>query len=354
MLIRKSGEITWRAPAVTAYEDEAAIQALLAQSPELMPGSEGQRFAVATEVGVEAGYADIIAVTPNGDITLIECKLRKNPEIRRHVVGQILAYAATIWQLDYAAFDGVFTARAGQPLANAVAAVAEEPWNVEHFRAAVSDNLETGRFRLVIAVDDITDELRGVVRFLNSHTTADLKILALELRYVEDSGVQILFPTIYGEESASANPSSPKQAWDEERFFTAMNVAMNTIGIDATRRLYDFAIARGATMRWGGSSYPSVSANIVINGRQVGVFNLSQWDNAGAKIYMYFDSLVGKVSSESLAMLARDLREVPGMDKAMLGLEAAGYKKEPWILLKNLSFDAVEQLEVAFARLLTA
>lgn len=124
MLIRGPDDTAWRAPAVTAYEDEAAIQALLAQSPELMPGATGKRFAVAREVALDAGYVDLLGINPDGDITLIECKLKANPEIRRHVVGQILAYAATLWEMDYADLDAAFTARAGASLSAAVDAVA--------------------------------------------------------------------------------------------------------------------------------------------------------------------------------------------------------------------------------------
>src|SRR4051794_35475938 len=101
MLIRPLGSGTWRSPDVTRYPDEDAIQALLAQSPELVPGIGSTRLAVAREVSLSAGYVDLVVVAPDGAITLVECKLKANPEIRRHVIGQILAYAATLWELSY-------------------------------------------------------------------------------------------------------------------------------------------------------------------------------------------------------------------------------------------------------------
>src|SRR4051812_39095814 len=99
MLIRKAGTPAWRSPDVTAYADEASIQALLAQAPDLVPGVGKAGMAVAREVALAAGYVDLLGVAPDGTITLVECKLKANPEIRRHVVGQILAYAATLWEL---------------------------------------------------------------------------------------------------------------------------------------------------------------------------------------------------------------------------------------------------------------
>jgi hypothetical protein len=41
LLVRKRGEAGWRAPKQTAYAEKVALQALIEQSPELLPGSNG-------------------------------------------------------------------------------------------------------------------------------------------------------------------------------------------------------------------------------------------------------------------------------------------------------------------------
>ena len=139
-------------------------------------------MAVVSELSVpEAGYVDVVGVDADGAITLVECKLRANPDVRRHVVGQVFAYAAGLWGLDYDAFDGAFASRAGMPLARRMAELAPEGWDEKAFRTSVAANLAAGRFRLVIAVDQITDELSRIVRYLNEHTTPEVQILALEL-----------------------------------------------------------------------------------------------------------------------------------------------------------------------------
>ena len=71
-----------------------------------------------------------------------------------------------------------------------------------------------GPFRLVIAVDEITDELKRTVLYINRHTVAEIRLLALELRYAEHEGVEILLPEVYGEESAIEVPRARSQ-WDE-------------------------------------------------------------------------------------------------------------------------------------------
>ena len=88
------------------YLDEAELQALLANDPQFIPGCDGA--VVAREVTVPGvGAIDLVAVTDDGTITLVECKLAKNPEIRRAVVGQIMAYASGLAGLTFDRFDAV-------------------------------------------------------------------------------------------------------------------------------------------------------------------------------------------------------------------------------------------------------
>jgi hypothetical protein len=47
MLIRHSGG-GWESPAVTSYDDEAALETLLLESPDLLPGGDGAPLAVVT------------------------------------------------------------------------------------------------------------------------------------------------------------------------------------------------------------------------------------------------------------------------------------------------------------------
>ena len=120
VLIRRSGEEKWRAPKVTSYTDEAALQALVAESPDLLGSSES--LAVITEMTVPGvGSVDLVAVGASGRMTLVECKLRANPEMRRHVIGHVFAYTAGIWSVSHGEFDRLFTARAGRSLTAAVA-----------------------------------------------------------------------------------------------------------------------------------------------------------------------------------------------------------------------------------------
>src|SRR5919108_1847957 len=178
LLIRRS-DGTWAEPEITGHKSEDALQELLAGSPDLLPGSEtGLPMAVARELHVASGEIDVIGVDVEGEITLCECKLATNPGARREVVGQLLEYAGALQGLEFADFSERFAARAGKRFSEAVEQIAGADFDAVAFEAQVAENLRRGRFRLVFAVDAITDSLKGTVTYLNSHL--DASVLALE------------------------------------------------------------------------------------------------------------------------------------------------------------------------------
>jgi hypothetical protein len=134
------------APGVTSYTDEQALQSLIQRSPNLAAGSDDLPMVVATEVQIPSvGSADLVAVNTSGEVTLVECKLHANTEIRRHVVGQLFAYAAGPWQLSYEEFDETFSARAGGPIADLLAGTGVEASD-EEIQAIATQRFDNAPF----------------------------------------------------------------------------------------------------------------------------------------------------------------------------------------------------------------
>ena len=188
-----------------------------------------------------------MAVDPDAQITLVECKLRANPEIRRHVIGQLLAYASGIWRMTYEDFDRAF----GHGLDSVAGLVSKAlpqgaDWDEPSFRAEVARRLENGQFRLVIAVDSITDELKRVVEYANAITRPGVDVLALELRYVADRDIEILIPSTYGLELAASKPQQPQAeyGWDD---YAALGIPPDriTIGRALVERLEQAVVDLG-------------------------------------------------------------------------------------------------------------
>ena len=242
MLIRRVGEGSWHTPQTTACTNEAELRDLLAETPWLLPGIDERPTAAATEMPISGtGKADVVIVEASGEITVVECKLRANPEIRRQVVGQLLAYASVISQMSFVDFDGAFRrSESNRPLSDAL--VPGNDLDEQEFRAAVDENLRSGRMRLIIAVDEITDELKRIVSYLNYHTTTNLEFLALEMRRAVDEGVEVLLPAIYGEESArDRERTDPRgQRLDRETLLASIREQSESAG-DAAAGILDWA-----------------------------------------------------------------------------------------------------------------
>ena len=70
LLIRREGEGDWHEPATTVYGNEQDLQDMLEDSPGLIPGL-AEPAAVAAEVYLRgAGYADLLLVEGDGEMTI--------------------------------------------------------------------------------------------------------------------------------------------------------------------------------------------------------------------------------------------------------------------------------------------
>jgi len=205
VLVRSDGG-PWTSPARHGFGLEQELEALIHAFPEVLPGVSPAALAVDQFVVPSGGSVDLVVLEADASITVVECKLAKNAEVRRAVVGQILSYAASIAKLDADDFLARFDTRLGR---SAVAALAPEvgsgeteDWDEARFRIDLARTLADGAFRLVIAVDRITEELRSIVEYLNTRTDGSVEVLALELDLVAQDGVEVLIPRVHGLESA--------------------------------------------------------------------------------------------------------------------------------------------------------
>ena len=86
--------------------DELSIQDIIFQHPNCLPISEIEEsynpvIPVCKELMTTVGPLDILMVSPNGELTIIETKLWRNPEARRIVVAQVLDYAKELSSWNY-------------------------------------------------------------------------------------------------------------------------------------------------------------------------------------------------------------------------------------------------------------
>ena len=337
ILIRK-GDEPWREPAVQAYRDEGGLQDILTESPQLIPGVGP--IAVVAEFYVPGiGNADLVGVEPSGEITIVECKLITNPDIRRTVVGQILAYASGLWQMTAEEFSELFARRASRPLIEALTDIASEAgidFNPDEFGRSLSANLSAARFRLCIAVDEITDELKGIVELVNTQTRAGFELFLLELGFVADGELSILVPQAYGLESAQIKKTSGdrSQQWTIPEVFDALGELSSPEGVEAVRKLMDWAELHGATYWHGRGQYPTVGVYLHVNGVNRSIFAVYA-DPSGPtapRISLSFGAFsrdIDAATIESFAASLEQTEELRRTAKAARDAEFGGYPNIP-------------------------
>lgn len=267
----KGVEGSWREPAVTSYVNERELQDLVVQSPELLTG---QALATVDEFWIpEVGSVDIVGVAADGAINIVECKLRANPEIRREVIGQLLAYSGGLWQMPYEQFAATWSARAGKSVTDQVRQTTGSEDDDETIRRRISASLDSGSFTLVIAVDDITPELKRIIEYLNAATKDDVKVLGLELQYVKDRETEILIPRSYGEGLKKASGTSSTDKWTKDRFAEAV-AALDQDQRDVVERLMTHGAEFGSHPWWGVGQVPGMSWYYTVGAVKLSLFQI--------------------------------------------------------------------------------
>lgn len=155
--------------------DEDWLQQLLWRNPGLLPiGEIDPAFAPAIplcrELPTDAGPIDLAYVSESGRLTLVECKLWKNPEARREVVAQILDYAKELNRWSYEDLSAaVLRARRSDPGRGALFELVHphtDSVDEVDFVDSVTRNLVDGRFLLLVVGDGIKEGVERITEHL--------------------------------------------------------------------------------------------------------------------------------------------------------------------------------------------
>jgi hypothetical protein len=183
---------------------ETYIQALVHEHPACLPIAEidamfSAPVPICTELNTPAGAIDNFMVTPSGLPVLVECKLWRNPEGRREVVGQILDYAKELSRWSSPDLQREVSRRLkrnGNPLLEMVRAVDCDVDEVQ-FNDALTANLRRGRFLLLIVGDGIREGVEAIAEYLHVHAGLHFSLGLVELPiYVMPNGDRLVAPRV--------------------------------------------------------------------------------------------------------------------------------------------------------------
>jgi len=172
----------------TASFDENWLQEFVYENPVAIPIEEiepafGPLLPLCRELPTDAGRVDLAFINPLGLITLVECKLWKNPEARRQVIGQILDYAKDIAAWDYSHLESAVRAALRDNATSLwdVARQGSEELDEGQFVDALTRNLRRGRFLLLLLGDGIRESTSRIAQYLDHHAHLNFALGLVEM-----------------------------------------------------------------------------------------------------------------------------------------------------------------------------
>ena len=192
VLIEKSGKVE-RAQRVFLGEvkdkDEAWLRDTLFNNPEIIPIDDidtafGPLVPLCTELRTDTGPIDAVFINEHGRLTIVECKLWKNPQSRREVVAQTLHYVSALANWSYADLQRQVSAALDQR-GNIPFEVVRERTSTNlaerKFVDAVSRSLREGRFLVLIAGDGIREGVQSLTDLVNRSATKAFSLGLVEV-----------------------------------------------------------------------------------------------------------------------------------------------------------------------------
>jgi hypothetical protein len=192
VLIEKSGRLE-KAERVFLGDikgkDEAWLRDTLFNNPEIIPTDEidsafGPLIPLCRELRTDAGPVDAVFINERGRLTIVECKLWKNPQARREVVAQTLDYVSAIASWSYADLQRQVSAALGKrgniPF-EVVRERARTRVDEREFVDAVSRSLREGRFLVLIAGDGVREGVQSLTDLVNRSATKAFSFGLIEI-----------------------------------------------------------------------------------------------------------------------------------------------------------------------------
>ena len=180
---------------------EHRLRDLLFEHPEIAPVHEldpsyGRIFTVARELNIPGvGFIDVLLANERGRLVVIECKLWRNPQARREVVGQILDYARELSRYGYEDLQRQISISRGAAgnILYAMACAAGCDLDEARFVDRVTRDLAAGRFLLLVVGDGITEGTRRIGEYLRAQPglAFDFGLIEMaEYRYRDIDGAE--------------------------------------------------------------------------------------------------------------------------------------------------------------------
>lgn len=245
------------------------VHEVVRKHPELLGGDhfdpdEPRRWIVlASEVPVpepEEGRdnwsLDLLLADQDATPTLVECKVERNAESRREIIGQMIEYAANAkfyWPLEEFRkrltdrFER-FSNETSQSLSDRIGALdSDVSQTVDAFLTEFFRKLTAGEIRLVLVLDYASRRLKSSVEFINEQLER-IDFNLVELRHTRNGDQILIAPQLFGYSERTRNikrlaieravGARATREWDEGTFLEAL--AKRPTSESASRAVQEF------------------------------------------------------------------------------------------------------------------
>lgn len=166
--------------------DETWLRDTLFDNPEIIPIDDldptfGPLIPLCKELRTEVGSIDAVFVNSRGRLTIVECKLWKNPQARREVVAQALHYVSDMNGWSYADLESRVRKRGGNLPYELVRKHGGADIKEQSFVDAVSRSLREGRILVLIAGDGIREDVQSLTDLVNRKATMGFSFGLIEV-----------------------------------------------------------------------------------------------------------------------------------------------------------------------------
>lgn len=179
-------------------KDEAWLRDVLFENPDVIPIDEidsafGPLIPLRKELRIDTGRIDAVFINEQGRLTILECKLWRNPEARKKVVGQAVDYVSALAKLSYSDLEREVRAagNASNSLFKLVQKHASAKIREQHFVDSVSRSLRDGQLLVLIAGDGIRERVELLTDFLNRHTSRRFSFGLIEVAIYRFGGNRV-------------------------------------------------------------------------------------------------------------------------------------------------------------------
>ncbi len=368
ILIQRNGEKPREL--TEGYADEKQLQEFLRDYADLIPVEEIELgtpplLCIGWEVHAASGSEDLLYVDETGLLTVVETKLRKNPEARRAVVGQVLEYAADTYEWttedvisraqrflssqDCPTEYGRFTfEEALKHFLEKTGSPAQEDFEYSEFLDKIKGNLERGHIRLIIAIDEPPPSLVRTVEFVNRFSER-FEMYLIQLKRFHDATTEqnIFVPALFGGVGERGAGGRPRRQWDRESFLNQAH-EKSSERVPVLEQLIRFAESQQA-LDWGSGGAIGTLHFLLARGRpRLTAFTAA----ADGEMYIDFSALKKRVEQKLVDTYRQDLSQTDIPHEA---INTDNWKHFDAVALSSQeSWNAFEQAVLALKRSIEA